>query len=160
MTGAAKDAVIVRDDVRGERPVPFDYLVLAVGSTYAEPVKPTQAEPTLAERQSSWNEAAAKLAAARSVIIVGAGPVGVELAGEILTVYPHKKVTFVDMASSGVDIRWRPRLHTAGLASGLACLARLATTSAGIQATLRLRSGYAQATLRLRSGCSLLHVAL
>ncbi len=37
---------------------------------------------------------------ATSVIIVGAGAVGVELAGEILTVYPTKRVTIVDMATS------------------------------------------------------------
>ena len=32
------------------------------------------------------------------MIIVGAGPVGIELAGEILTVYPNKHVIFIDMA--------------------------------------------------------------
>jgi len=50
------------------------------------------------------------------VIIVGAGAVGVELAGEILTVYPSKRVTFVDMATTilpgfderaaGYSLRW------------------------------------------------------
>ena len=100
MTGATKDTVIVRDDVRGERPIPFDYLVLAVGPTYADPVKPSMSEPTLEERKASWRDAATKLAMSKSVIIVGAGPVGVELAGEILTVYPDKKVTFVDMATT------------------------------------------------------------
>ena len=95
---ASEEAVTLRD-VRGEeQKVSFDYLVLAVGSTYAEPIKPLESEPTLAERASAWDDAAAKLAGASTVIIVGAGPVGVELAGEILTVYPDKAVTFVDMA--------------------------------------------------------------
>ena len=52
------------------------------------------------ERQFTWTNAAAKLERAKTVIIVGAGPVGVELAGEILTVYPDKRVTFVDMATT------------------------------------------------------------
>ena len=98
MCGATEDAVLLRDGQGAERQVPFDYLILAVGSTYADPIKPTESEPTLAERATSWNDAAAKLSRASSVIIVGAGAVGVELAGEILTVFPNKKVTFVDMA--------------------------------------------------------------
>ena len=52
------------------------------------------------ERQFTWTNAAAKLERAKTVIIFGAGPVGVELAGEILTVYPDKRVTFVDMATT------------------------------------------------------------
>jgi len=84
----------------------FDYLVLATGSTYNAPIKPLAAEPTLASRQGSWDRAAIDLKAARSVIIVGAGPVGLELAGEILTYFPEKAITFVDMAPrvlSGFD---------------------------------------------------------
>jgi|TARA_B110001469_G_scaffold118141_1_gene124646 NADPH-dependent 2,4-dienoyl-CoA reductase/sulfur reductase-like enzyme len=75
-------------------------LPLSPGSTYADPIKPTQSEQTLAERQFTWTSTAAKLERAKTVIIVGAGPVGVELAGEILTVYPDKRVTFVDMATT------------------------------------------------------------
>lgn len=84
----------------------FDYLVLATGSTYNAPIKPLETEATLASRQHSWDRAAVDLKAARSVIIVGAGPVGLELAGEILTYYPEKAITFVDMAPgvlSGFD---------------------------------------------------------
>ena len=98
MTAATEEAVVMRDAEGTESQIPFDYLILAVGSTYADPIKPLASEPTLAERASSWNDAAAKLRAANTVIIVGAGPVGVELAGEILTVYPDKALTFVDMA--------------------------------------------------------------
>ena len=98
MTGCSEEAVTLRTSTGGEQKVSFDYLVLAVGSTYSDPIKPTEAETTLAERTSSWGVAANKLANAQTVIVVGAGPVGVELAGEILTVYPDKTVTFVDMA--------------------------------------------------------------
>eukprot|EP00966_Prymnesium_polylepis_P079306 1837908-Prymnesium_polylepis.2 len=64
----------------------------------AQPIKPVAAEHSLAQREASWAKAGARLEAARDVIIVGAGAVGVELAGEILTKFPQKKVTFVDMA--------------------------------------------------------------
>ena len=83
MTGATAEAVVVRSEL-GEQQVPFDYLVLAVGSTYADPIKPRESEPTLAERKNSWADAAGKLSEAHSVIIIGAGAVGVELAGELL----------------------------------------------------------------------------
>lgn len=79
LCGASEEAVLVRDADGAEKKVPFDYLVLAVGSTYGDPIKPLESEPTLAERTSAWSDAAAKLAAAKTVIIVGAGPVGVEV---------------------------------------------------------------------------------
>ena len=95
MVGSTEDAVVIRDAQGAKRIVKFDYLVMAVGSTYADPIKPSASEPTLAERQAMWNESSSKCAAASTVIIIGAGPVGVELAGEILTLYPEKKVTLV-----------------------------------------------------------------
>ena len=100
MCGVTEDTVLVRDSSGAERRVHFDYLVMAVGSTYADPIKPCESESTLTDRAVTWTDAAAKLAGAESVIIVGAGAVGVELAGEILTVYPHKRVMFVDMATT------------------------------------------------------------
>jgi NADH dehydrogenase FAD-containing subunit len=83
------------------RILPFDYLVLATGSTYTNPIKPTTSTTLLTERQTQWNQAAADLAAAQTVVIIGAGAVGVELAGEILTEYPNqKRVIMVDMATT------------------------------------------------------------
>jgi len=99
MCGANEDAVILRDAQDTERRVQFDYLVLAVGSTYSDPIKPVESEPTLAERAVTWSDAAARLATASSIIIVGAGAVGVELAGEVLTAYgAGKRITLVDIA--------------------------------------------------------------
>eukprot|EP00955_Chlamydomonas_euryale_P065731 359328-Chlamydomonas_euryale.AAC.10 len=40
-------------------------------------------------------ETSAKVAAAKNIVIVGGGPVGVELAGEILEYYVGKKITLV-----------------------------------------------------------------
>ena len=70
MCGATDEAVVLRDARGSERRVQFDYLVLAAGSTYSDPVKPTELEPTLAERSVTWVDAAARLESASSVIIV------------------------------------------------------------------------------------------
>jgi len=98
VTGVSATAVTVQKADGSTIELNFDYCVLACGSTYQQPVKPVASEATLAERQASWERAAAKLTASDTVIIVGAGAVGIELAGEILTKYPDKQVTFVDMA--------------------------------------------------------------
>jgi len=114
MCGAIGEDVVVQDNFGVQQHVRFDYLVLAVGSTYSEPIKPTASEPTLAERLVSWNHAAAKLETANTIIIVGAGAVGVELAGEILTVYQMKRVMLVDMATeilTGFDRRASAYAH-------------------------------------------------
>ena len=84
MTGVNDKAIKLKGSDGAERELAYDYLVLAIGSTYAEPIKPVQTEPTLAARQATIDGAAAKLKAASKVIVIGAGAVGMELVGEIL----------------------------------------------------------------------------
>eukprot|EP00966_Prymnesium_polylepis_P240956 5572652-Prymnesium_polylepis.1 len=100
MVGADGKAVKLRDADGKESEMPYDYLVLATGSTYAAPIKPIQSEPTLLARAATLTTAAAKLEAASTVIVIGAGAVGIELVGEILTVYPTKHVIVVDFAKA------------------------------------------------------------
>ncbi|TYB44847.1 NAD(P)/FAD-dependent oxidoreductase [Actinomadura chibensis] len=78
------------------RRVDADYLVLASGSSYSYPAKPEadSADEALDHLRRTHKE----LAAAERVLIAGAGPVGLELAGEITTVWPDKRVTVVDPA--------------------------------------------------------------
>ncbi|GIF48163.1 NADH dehydrogenase FAD-containing subunit [Asanoa ferruginea] len=78
------------------RRVEADYLVLATGSSYAYPAKPN-AEST-GEALDDLRMTHKELAAAERVLILGAGPVGLELAGEIKEVWPHKQVSIVDPA--------------------------------------------------------------
>ncbi|MCA2228578.1 FAD-dependent oxidoreductase [Nonomuraea aurantiaca] len=63
------------------RRVEAGYLVLATGSSYAYPAKPTSdsTEEVLDDLLRTHKE----LAGAERVLILGAGPVGLELAGEI-----------------------------------------------------------------------------
>lgn len=79
----------------GQR-VAADYLVLATGSSYAYPAKPN-ADST-DEVLDDFRRTHKELAGAERVLILGAGPVGLELAGEIKEVWPHKHVTIVDPA--------------------------------------------------------------
>ena len=69
-----------------------DYIVLAVGSSYPKPFK---AGASTVQFTVIMHEINARLRASQSVAIVGAGPVGIELAGEIAAAYPDKAVTLI-----------------------------------------------------------------
>lgn len=79
----------------GERLEP-DHLVLATGSHYPFPAKLEDTDA--ASARARVLEAHAALEGAARVLIVGAGPSGLELAGEIRAVDADKEVTIVDSA--------------------------------------------------------------
>src|SRR5882724_255320 len=85
-----------------------DYIVLATGSQYPFPAK-SDAEVT-ADAHDRFRAAHAALDAAGRVLLLGAGPVGVELAGEIKSVWPGKQVTLVDAAADILGERFRDDL--------------------------------------------------
>jgi apoptosis-inducing factor 2 len=85
-----------------------DYLVLATGSGYPFPAKSDV--PSTAAAHGKVRRTHAALAAAGRVLLLGAGPVGIELAGEIKAVWPGKQVTLVDVASDVLGERYRPDL--------------------------------------------------
>ncbi|KAL5709156.1 hypothetical protein ACHQM5_019876 [Ranunculus cassubicifolius] len=68
--------------------IPYDYLVVASGhqDNYAK-----TREGRLKHYQAEYE----KINSANSILIVGGGPTGVELAGEIVVDFPEKKVTLV-----------------------------------------------------------------
>lgn len=74
--------------------LPYSYLVLATGSRYSSPIKDPSV--VLASRAADLANHARRVADARSTLVIGGGPVGVELAAEIVAAYPGKKVTVVD----------------------------------------------------------------
>lgn len=79
----------------GQR-VEADYIVLATGSTYPYPANPI-AEST-AGAIEDFHRTHQQVAEADKVLIFGAGPVGLELAGEIKEVWPEKEITILDPA--------------------------------------------------------------
>ncbi|WP_336207088.1 FAD/NAD(P)-binding oxidoreductase [Nonomuraea sp. LPB2021202275-12-8] len=95
----------------GER-IDADYLVLATGSGYAFPAKIDS--DLSSEALERIHAAHAELADAARVLLVGAGPVGLELSGEIKAVWPDKHVTIVDPAEQlvpGFEPEMREDLH-------------------------------------------------
>lgn len=67
-----------------------DYIVLATGSSNAAPFKSAAGDiEGLRADNARWNSA---LRAAKRVLIIGAGAVGTELAGEIAHAHPEKSV--------------------------------------------------------------------
>jgi len=70
-----------------------DYIVVATGSNNATPFKPD--ETGIAGLKADNARVNGMLNAANNVVIVGAGAVGVELAGEIAHAMPEKKITLV-----------------------------------------------------------------
>jgi len=71
-----------------------DFVVLASGSTYPFPAKTDLANAAQAVEQIRATHRA--LSQADRVLLVGAGPVGIELAGEIGAVWPEKTIVLMD----------------------------------------------------------------
>jgi apoptosis-inducing factor 2 len=85
-----------------------DYIVLATGSAYPFPAK-SDVDATAAAH-GQVRAAHAALASAPRVLLLGAGPVGIELAGEIKAAWPDKHVTLLDVAEDFLGTRFRPEL--------------------------------------------------
>uniref|UniRef100_A0A2P2K5G6 Apoptosis-inducing factor-B-like protein n=4 Tax=Rhizophora mucronata TaxID=61149 RepID=A0A2P2K5G6_RHIMU len=68
--------------------IAYDYLVVATG--HSDPVPKTREE-----RLHEYQKENGKIKSAHSILIVGGGPTGVELAGEIAVDFPEKKVLLV-----------------------------------------------------------------
>ena len=79
----------------GQRLSP-DVIVLATGSTYPFPAKSD--EPKTADAIGRYRATHAHLEHAGRVMLLGAGAVGLELAGEIAAAWPDKHIVLVDAA--------------------------------------------------------------
>lgn len=79
-----EDAVLTADG----QSLPYDYLVIATGHALTSPA-------SRAERIKEFQRDNGKIESSESVLIIGGGPTGVELAAEIAVDYPGKKVTLI-----------------------------------------------------------------
>jgi len=103
-------AVIVRDNVKGitkntvitsKSKFPYDYLVICSGSDYNLPMKDKSTiTATRADALAKYTE---RLKKSESVLIIGGGLVGVELAAEIIEKYPNKKVIVAHSKSELIE---------------------------------------------------------
>lgn len=86
-----------------------DFVVLATGSSYPFPAKTDLVDADAAcERFDKVHFA---LSEAERVLLLGAGPVGIELAGEIKHVWPEKSVTLLDPAADVLAGPFLPELR-------------------------------------------------
>ena len=91
-------AVAIHDDgvlLASGRRLDAAFVVVATGSTYPFPAKSTLDSVASISRYRALH---AELDRASRVTLVGAGPVGIEFAGEIASAWPSKLVTLVDVA--------------------------------------------------------------
>jgi NADH dehydrogenase FAD-containing subunit len=107
-----RDRAVVVDPHRvvtasGEE-IAADYVVLATGSSYPFPAKAdlVDTEKAIEQVKETYRE----LAEAERVLLVGAGPVGIELAGEIHHVWPDKSITLLDVADEVLGLPYKTEL--------------------------------------------------
>mmetsp|Transcript_10490 Transcript_10490/g.20664 ORF Transcript_10490/g.20664 Transcript_10490/m.20664 type:complete len:407 (+) Transcript_10490:61-1281(+) len=85
----ATNSVLLAD---GQK-VPFDYLAVATGGISMSPCEASGS--SISDMIHSWTDTMNKIKACKECVIVGGGPVGVELAGEIAHWQQSAKVTIV-----------------------------------------------------------------
>jgi len=101
--------------IKGQsEPIEFDYCIICTGSDYAYG---KSSVPTIEGRTAEVQATFAALKGASSVLVVGGGSLGVEIAGEVLTDFPDKKVTLVHSRD-----RLLPDMTTRASAAALAWL--------------------------------------
>ncbi|RLN59674.1 hypothetical protein BBJ28_00014534 [Nothophytophthora sp. Chile5] len=93
----------------------YDYLVIATGSTYTVPIKQPKNNFKRSTTESKLAEVRDQVKSANSILIVGGGAVGIEVAGEIKAKYPKKTVTIVEggnklVGSNNVRDKFRTKL--------------------------------------------------
>ncbi len=77
----------------GSKKVEGNYVIIATGSHYATPIKNERV--VIANRSRELSQYATRLSEVDSVLIIGGGVVGCELAAEIVCAFPHKRVVLV-----------------------------------------------------------------
>lgn len=128
------DAKIVhfKSDDDGGRAIPYDYLVLATGSSSAFPIKAGSSSSTTTndreDVQRALAETAENIERSESVLVIGGGAVGVEMAGELRAYHPGKKVYLIDGRSE--------LLSSQNVAPKLRAAAKRALSNMGVELIL------------------------
>ncbi|KZT56534.1 FAD/NAD(P)-binding domain-containing protein [Calocera cornea HHB12733] len=90
--------------------IPYAVLVLATGSTYEGPLALPDTKPETSQWISQWRSTFAK---AQSIVLVGGGAIGIEMAGEIKDVWPDKKLTLVQGDTSLLNAAYPDKFRSA-----------------------------------------------
>ncbi|KAG5461382.1 MAG: hypothetical protein BJ554DRAFT_6433 [Olpidium bornovanus] len=124
---------VVVDQVRepfASTTIEFEYAVIATGSTYGAPCRPSG--KTAAESLSSLREQQRQIKEARSLLVAGGGPVGIEFAGEVKAVHKDKKITLVGRGARLVGPQFSGKFHRRLLA-GLEAIGVEVVLNDGVQ---------------------------
>lgn len=94
----------------------FDYLVLAMGSTYPVPIRPDRHDYSRSNTETKLSEVRNYIEKVNDILIVGGGAVGCEVAAEIKVKYPSKSVTIVEannqlIAGNHLNNKFHARLN-------------------------------------------------
>ncbi|KAI0121079.1 hypothetical protein BJ170DRAFT_698544 [Xylariales sp. AK1849] len=87
------DHVTLDREWQGSKEIPFECLVVATGTTLRAPGSMADDEKALSVRYFQGYQEAIKKA--NSVVIVGGGAVGVQMAADLKELYPEKEITLV-----------------------------------------------------------------
>ncbi|KAL3667645.1 hypothetical protein V7S43_007199 [Phytophthora oleae] len=75
----------------------FDYLVLAMGSSYSVPIKQDSRDHARSATEAKLQEVCSQIEGSEKIVVVGGGAVGCEVAAEIKSKYPTKTVTIIEV---------------------------------------------------------------
>ncbi|CAG8784738.1 3134_t:CDS:2, partial [Acaulospora morrowiae] len=92
-----------------QKNIPFEYLAIATGSNYPRPGKmeddnKSEAAKKIVEQRNAIKDA-------KRILIIGGGPVGIELAGEIATNYQDKQITLVHSDTGLLNSKFPPKIR-------------------------------------------------
>ncbi|KAG5939430.1 hypothetical protein E4U53_007807 [Claviceps sorghi] len=85
-----KVAVAAADGPGGEQSIPYDVLILATG-THTKVDSPYKSRGSTEDTREALHQLQARVKDAKTVVVAGAGPTGVELAGELADAYGASK---------------------------------------------------------------------
>lgn len=85
--------VVLDREWEGSRQLPFDYVVVATGTKLQAPGSMQDNEKALSIKY--FQDYQKRVQDAKSVLIVGGGAVGVQMATDLKELYPEKEVTLV-----------------------------------------------------------------
>ncbi|KAK3905556.1 hypothetical protein C8A05DRAFT_30622 [Staphylotrichum tortipilum] len=120
-----------------ERVITYDQLVLATGSRCAVPSVPWKAAGSYEEALSTLHDTAAKVKAAESIVVAGAGSTGIEVAGELG--YEFGKTKSITLLCAGDSL-------LGGHPAGPSAAAELAKLNVAIKYRALVQSTRANAT--------------
>lgn len=94
-----------------EESIAYDYLVIATGSSYSSPIKPSETDAN--KLQNLLLQTTENIEKADRILIIGGGSVGIEMAGELKSFYPNKKIMLLDGNTQLLTKQNVPKLRVA-----------------------------------------------